>query len=144
MKNNKGFTFIELLAVIVLLGLLMTIGITSLSKYIKTSREKSYRILSQSIYEAYENCTIEGECSAPTPDNDIEFSELGELVNKGYLDNLKNPYKGKEDCTGSINISATENYDSSISEYVKYKYDVTLYCDGMEAVPYTWPDDKKN
>ena len=38
MKNNKGFTLVELLAVIVILGLLMAIAIPSVTKYITQSR----------------------------------------------------------------------------------------------------------
>ena len=34
-KNKKGFTLVELLAVIVILGLLAFVGISALSKYIE-------------------------------------------------------------------------------------------------------------
>ena len=40
-KNNKGFTLVELLAVIVILGLLMAIAIPSVTKYITQSRKKT-------------------------------------------------------------------------------------------------------
>ncbi len=40
-KNNKGFTLVELLAVIVILGLLMAIAIPSVTKYITNSRKKT-------------------------------------------------------------------------------------------------------
>ena len=39
--NNKGFTLVELLAVIVILGLLMAIAIPSVTKYITQSRKKT-------------------------------------------------------------------------------------------------------
>ena len=42
--NKKGFTLVELLATIVILGVLSTIGITSTSKYLTQSRKKSYKI----------------------------------------------------------------------------------------------------
>ena len=51
--NKKGFTMVELLAVIVILGVLGTIGVVVTNKYLVQSREKSYRILSQTIYESY-------------------------------------------------------------------------------------------
>ena len=41
MKNKKGFTLVELLAVIVILGLLMAIAIPSVTKYITQSRIKT-------------------------------------------------------------------------------------------------------
>ena len=41
MRNNKGFTLVELLAVIVILGLLMAIAIPSVTKYITQSRVKT-------------------------------------------------------------------------------------------------------
>ena len=40
-KNNEGFTLVELLAVIVILGLLMAIAIPSVTKYITQSRVKT-------------------------------------------------------------------------------------------------------
>ena len=54
MKNKKGFTLVELLAVIVILGLLMAIAIPSVTKYITQSRKKT---LSASIH-AYIDAVI--------------------------------------------------------------------------------------
>ena len=42
MKSKKGFTLVELLAVIIILGLLIAIAVPSISKYIATSRAKTY------------------------------------------------------------------------------------------------------
>lgn len=40
--NKKAFTLVELLAVIIILGLLMAIAIPSVSKYLAQSRTKTY------------------------------------------------------------------------------------------------------
>ncbi len=138
--KNKGFTMIELLAVIVLLGVLGVIGTVSTTRYLTQSREKSYRIMSQSIYEAYENCAIQGKCSLPAKGSTINNYNIDKLVQLGYLENLRNPSSKRKDCTGTITIKAGSN--AVESEYIKYSYTVDLNCAGINKVTYTWPDDK--
>ena len=139
--NKKGFTMVELLAVIVILGVLGTIGVVVTNKYLVQSREKSYRILSQTIYEAYENCAIQGNCSLPSAGNSLPPYNINDLLNMGYLENLKNPYSSQADCTGTITVSAGTNYTSK--DYIKYTYKVNLNCNGIKKVDYTWPNDKQ-
>jgi len=43
MKNKKGFTLVELLAVIVILALIMGIAVVSIGGVLTTAREKTYR-----------------------------------------------------------------------------------------------------
>ena len=45
MKNKKGFTLMELLSVIVLLGIIITIGIFSVSSIRKTILDRQYKNL---------------------------------------------------------------------------------------------------
>lgn len=138
--NKKGFTMVELLAVIVILGILGTIGVVATNKYLVQSREKSYRILSQTIYEAYENCSIQGKCSLPSAGNTIDNYDIKNLLNMGYLEDLKNPNSSQADCTGTITVTAGTNFTSK--DYIKYTYKVNLNCNGIKKVDYTWPDDK--
>ncbi len=42
MKNEKGFTLIEILAVIIIISILLLIAVPSVSRYIEESRQKSY------------------------------------------------------------------------------------------------------
>lgn len=42
MKNNKGFTLIEIIGVVVIIGVIMLIAIPSVSSYIVNSRKSSY------------------------------------------------------------------------------------------------------
>ena len=42
MKNNKGFSLIEILAVVVILGIVMLIAVPAVSNYIISSRKSSY------------------------------------------------------------------------------------------------------
>ena len=40
--KKKGFTLVELLAVIIILSLVLVIAVPSVNKYIKQSKEKAY------------------------------------------------------------------------------------------------------
>ncbi len=42
MKNRKAFTLIELLAVIIILGILMIIAVPAVTKFITDSRKETY------------------------------------------------------------------------------------------------------
>ena len=56
MKNKKGFTLVELLAVIVLLSIVGVIGVTTIIGRMRKSKEKAMFIAAQdivSIAEAY-------------------------------------------------------------------------------------------
>ena len=136
MKNNQtGFSLIELLGVVVLLGILSTVAISATSKYLKQSREKSFRMMSQSIYEAAQNCQTEGKCSVGT----YTTSQLQDL---GYIGRLKNPRSSKADCSGNIQIKEVDT--SASSGYTEYSYIVSLTCPGVyNGKVNTWPEDKK-
>lgn len=49
MKNKKGFTLVELLAVIVILALIMGIAVVGIGNVLQTSRDKVYRTTALSI-----------------------------------------------------------------------------------------------
>lgn len=134
-NNNKGFTLIELLGAIVILGILGTLVIASTTKYLQSSRDKSYYMMSQSVYEATENCLIDNKCKL---NQEITTDSL---IKMGYIDNLKNPISSKGDCSGNVNIYIEDN-DSNFN-FKNYKYEVELKCDGFDNTTLIWPDAKK-
>lgn len=139
--NKKGFTLVELLATIVILGVLSTIGIASTSKYLTQSRKKSYRIMSQTVYEAAMNCITQGKCNAPTSAYGTVSISTAQLIDYGYLKKLDNPRRGKEDCSGTVTIT---NKNSNNSEYKKYEYSVKLICQDLANNTLVWPNEKSN
>ena len=92
MKNKKGFTLVELLAAIVILGLLITFAFPTITRMIFKSREKIYiadaqKLVAQAEYKLRANNT---EIEKPDPGNCIVISLL-------YLDNQdfeNSPYEG--------------------------------------------------
>lgn len=136
--NKKGFTMVELLAVIVILGVLGTIGVVATNKYLVQSREKSYKIMSQTLYEATMNCMIQGKCATPTKTMAVTYTS-GKLVELGYIDSMKNPRSSGKDCDGKVTVltSSENNID-----YKKYTYTVSLKCEGVADTTIQWPEAK--
>ena len=114
--NNKAFTLIELLAVIVVLGLLATITTTNIINAINVSREKAYERQVKLIEEAAERWAVDN-IQIASSNNNINVSEL---KSEGYLNNneTKNP-KTKKDMNGCVLIKKESN---------KYKYEYSETC----------------
>lgn len=78
-KKNKGFTIPELLAVIVIIGILVTIASASYNGISKTLKEKTYQnkinlIKTKAVEYATDNNV------------DAETISVAKLLNEGYLE----------------------------------------------------------
>ena len=58
-KNSKGFTLVELLAVIVVLAVIMVIATTQINKTIKKSRADSFVSSYNIVFDAVKMCSIQ-------------------------------------------------------------------------------------
>ena len=66
-KKNKAFTLIELLAVIIILGVLMIIAIPSVTTYISNSRKSAYVNTAKEIVSGTRNLVNEGKLEMYDP-----------------------------------------------------------------------------
>lgn len=125
-RDNKGFTLVELLATIAILGILGIVAVTATVRYLNSSREKSYIMMSQALFESGQNCVIQNKCSKNT---NVPSKTLQE---KGYIENLKNPISGNKDCTGTVEIP---------NDPISGDYVVDLECEGRKGIlRIVWPD----
>ena len=111
-KNNKGFTLVELLAVIVILGLLMAIAIPSVTKYITQSRKKTL-ISSVDSYVT----------AVTTAVNDNEF---GALSNGDILYYIPVSNEENNSCI-SLEKGGTDPFGNWKEAYVAVNYDADNY-----------------
>lgn len=121
--NGKGFSLVELLGVIVILGILSGVAVIAVSRYLNKSREQSYEIMEESIYSAAQNYVL---------DSIDEFSgsktvNIEKLVEDGYLDPLVDPAKKDgSQCGGTVVIKSKSA--STVGSVDDVTYTIRLVC----------------
>ena len=94
--NRKGYTLIELLAVILIISLIITLSIFGIIKAINTSKEKAATLSEKSIKEAAEQYATEKNddnnywLDITDKENKYFCTTIEELMNKGLLDKKAN------------------------------------------------------
>ena len=83
--NKKAFTLIELLAVIIILGILMIIAIPSVTEYINNSRESAYVDTAAAFISATRTKVNELKEFKLTSENVLYFIEVGNFDEKSCV-----------------------------------------------------------
>ena len=83
--NNKGFTLVEMLAVVVILGLVMGIATNGVLNYIETSKKKSEKIFVDKIENAIKSyISLNGSgISNKTGESPIAFTKCKRVISGG-------------------------------------------------------------
>ena len=116
-KRIKGFTLVELLAVIVILSLLLLVTVTTVSSQFKNSKDELYDTQLNNIKLAAEMWGSDNKDKLNSISDCVSLT-LGYLKEEGYIDiNIKNTYTGElfEDDEVFVNITKETN---------RYKYEV--------------------
>ena len=112
--NNKGFTLVEILAVVVLIALIFGMGVPGVMKISKNMKERSYRSKTSLVEKAGElwgqdnkallqadTCDIDG--NSATPEQDCYKVGIWQLIDEDYLETeerakivYKNPINDNE------------------------------------------------
>ena len=113
--NKKAFTLVELLAAIVIMGILITVVSVIIVKKVNETKEEAYDQLITSIELAAKNYVIDnGDELVQYKTNDWVEISLDTLVNNEYLDNIRNP-KTKSNLPISDIVYVTIDYNGKIS-----------------------------
>lgn len=131
MMNKKGFTLIELIAVIVILSLIALIVFPAINSVIKDSKEKAYNEQIASIVKAAKQFSYEHSEVLPAEIEDATSTlqltcltsgctlENGKKVNGGYIneDELIDPRNTSKTLDGVVEIKYNSNrYDYNYKE----------------------------
>ena len=125
MKNNKGFSLVELLAVLAILGILFVIGITAYSRYKVKARKQGYETMAKSASQAASEYKMDHPSATA-----VTFDTLHK---NGYLSSLNDPGSKNSLCSGSVNIKTNSGTSSSLDEE---EYTVAICCSNYNYTYY--------
>lgn len=120
MKNNYGFTLVELLATIVVIGLLASIGVVAYTNIIKRSQDVVFQEYQDTMKVEAEYYLIDHDISNTT----ISLSDLN-------MEKIKNPVDSDDYCPNSY-VEVTKISDET-NDYNKIhmQYKVCLICNSF-------------
>ena len=134
LKNQKGLTLVELLAVIVILGIIAAIAVPAIANIIDNSRKDAQFANAEALYDAARLAVVaedergERYFYATSTDGDVTAEDEVDLVGEGYLDAVpENP------------LSDTA-FDDAFVRYDDGEYFITLeagddsYFDGNDTI----------
>ena len=123
--NNKGFTLVEILGVLVVISIIMTVVFKSFQSTLSATKEESYKIMKNNLisvsYQYIKECD-EGLISC-----DFSFQEnprfsANVLRESGYFKDLKSPLDGK-DLGACLILEATKSNGVVLVELIDHCYE---------------------
>lgn len=127
-KNNKGFTLIEILGAIVILGIISTIAVPAVYKYVTKSKDFSYENMYKTVYDAVKNYRLDTNDNSVTRPNKPTYtkSDINELVELNYLDPLIDPADKNKKCSAEVYVFDCVDKDKTVLR--DHVYSVKLSC----------------
>lgn len=125
LKEQKGLTLIELLAVIVILGIIAAIAVPSILGLIGNSKKDAHVANAQQMISSAKMVIA----SEPAYQTDTKYLTLADLVGKGYMDKVESPegtYQEGDAYVAGAAASTSVDADESYVKIVNGKIDEIL------------------
>lgn len=128
--NKKGFTLVELLATIAIMGIMSGIAIMGVGRIIKKSRINYYKAEKNMIEIAAKNYFADHRSLLPKKTNQSKKIDVETLWTTKYLEKKPMSHNNKTTCLSS----ETKKSKITIKKISKdkYEYKVDLYCEGID------------
>lgn len=129
--DKKGFTIVEILAVVFILGVISSIAIIGVTRYKYDAINNDYEALAKSAFNAMEEYVMANQYETK--------ANLKKLEKENYLSNRKDPASKNIDCDGAVVVEQKERENNKIDEDI---YIVYLCCPNHKKI-YTYPTGTK-
>lgn len=144
--NNKGFTFVELMAVIAIIGILSGIAVGAVTKYKMKARNETYKNYEDNLKSATKNYLLYNTSEIPVQ-GASKVIDSSVLIQENYLDDMVDPVNNKKKCSATIEVTTksdtktndsdtdtdNSNITSSNTSNIDLEYQVCLSCEGYKT-----------
>lgn len=126
--GKKGFTMVELLGVITIMGILMAIAVPSVIKYVDKARKTAMETMLKSTYEAAENYMSTSSIGLQENSTSYYAINVKDLVDDELLESLSYPYGGGNCHTDGGSIIRVYRLADTAGGLPNYIFDIRLRC----------------
>lgn len=117
---KKGFTLVEVLAVIIILGIISVIFIPNTIKILRENNLKIYKIKEQELIKAAETYAEYDKNFVPPIEGGFKYITMPQLVKGNYINKILDTTSAKE-CNAFVRVSLNSIYG--------YNYEACLVCE---------------
>ena len=122
-KEKRGFTMIELLAVLVILGIIMVIAVPSVVSYLQSARS-DYDQLEESVKTVGQEYFSDHRSLMPRENGQIFSVNIQDLITEGYTTEILDS-DGNDTCTGNVYVKRLATAD--------FEYHACIQCGKTDA-----------
>lgn len=115
--KNKGFTLVEIMAVITIVAIVVLILVPSIDSLIKSSKDDTYDMQIKLMEESLQNWAAKNVFALPTNENETLTITLADLKKGGFIDPEVRTSKTNECFSNNIELVITKKNN-------KYTYKV--------------------
>lgn len=123
--NKKGYTLIELLAVIAILGILMGLAYVGVSSYLRSTTKAVIDDYEKNLKTAATNYLIKNSDMVPDVNQEVVL-DAQELKDKGFLEEMMDPRNKNSSCVSGSYVKVVNKGVVSYNRDLEYK--VCLKC----------------
>lgn len=134
-SNKKGFTLVELLAVITIMGIIMSVAVGAVFIHLQNSREQAMETIASSSYDGAVMYMMDNNMMLNT--NETTTIEIEDLYEDGRIQRPADPYNTKAECGGKVVVQ--NKTTSSTTGLEDYRYTITVNCSGGHRLTQTYP-----
>lgn len=137
--NKKGFTMVEILATITILGILMSVAVGAVLVHLENSREQAMETIASTAYDGMVNYMMENSVmlNPKGQSNSSTSINIKTLYDEDYIERPTDPYNNNAVCEGSVSV--TNETTSATAGLDDYRYTVKVKCSGGHSMTKQYP-----